>query len=474
MKVTDLKFIIAFGVLLLSWGVFHWDAILGMESIWRRSDTFAHGYFILPISIWLIWRNRKPLLTSEVSTSWLGLLVFIGASLLGLIAAIADVAVVGQLAAVVSLIALLWLIVGDRIAWHYKFPLAYLLFLVPMGENLIPWLQDVTAWFTVFFLQMTGIPVFRDGLYIQTPTGLFEVAVACSGIRYLIASFAVGSLFAYLSYNKLKKQIIFTIFALLLPILANGIRAYLIVIIAHYSDMKYATGADHLVYGWLFFGIVIMLMFWVGGKFSEEEVLGERLEVNPRSTFNWVTILGATTIAIASSFVLKNLFIEAVPEQPKVIIAGQNVNNSNWGINFNSPVAKSFVYENGSELFIAKYANRQDKGELISFDNKLHDPESWTIVESENLVHAGKELQYLLLRNIRGKERAYIYTYVVGEYSTGSGLKAKLYQVLNTLFSSSEYSYVFAMSSKVQINEVPDKAKMAESLNTQIVNLGRK
>ena len=72
------------------------------------------------------------------------------------------------------------------------FPLAYLLFAVPLGDFLVGPLQDVTAVFTVWALQLTGIPVYLEGRFFYIPTGAFEVAEACSGIRYLIASLALG------------------------------------------------------------------------------------------------------------------------------------------------------------------------------------------------------------------------------------------------------------------------------------------
>jgi hypothetical protein len=54
------------------------------------------------------------------------------------------------------------------------------------------------------------------------------------------------------------------------PIFANGMRATLIVLIAHYSDMKLALGVDHFVYGWVWFGIVMLAMFWIGLIWRED------------------------------------------------------------------------------------------------------------------------------------------------------------------------------------------------------------
>lgn len=40
---------------------------------------------------------------------------------------------------------------------------------------------------------------------------------------------------------------------------------------AHLSDNRLATGVDHLVYGWVFFGVVIMVMFMIGARWSEPD-----------------------------------------------------------------------------------------------------------------------------------------------------------------------------------------------------------
>jgi EpsI family protein len=93
---------------------------------------------------------------------------------------------------------------------------------------------------------------------------------ACSGVRYLIASITLGCLYAYLTYRSRKRQLMFILLATLVPIVANGLRAYMIVMIGHLSGMALATGVDHIIYGWLFFGLVMFIMFWIGGRWRED------------------------------------------------------------------------------------------------------------------------------------------------------------------------------------------------------------
>jgi EpsI family protein len=113
--------------------------------------------------------------------------------------------------------------------------------------------------------------VYREGLQFVIPSGNWSVIEACSGVRYLIASLTVGTLFAYLNYQSTKRRVLFIIVSIIVPVAANWLRAYIIVLLGHVSGNKLAAGVDHLIYGWLFFGVVIMLMFMIGARWSEPE-----------------------------------------------------------------------------------------------------------------------------------------------------------------------------------------------------------
>jgi EpsI family protein len=130
--------------------------------------------------------------------------------------------------------------------------------------------MDFTANFTVSALQLSGIPVFREGTYFEIPSGRWTVVEACSGIRYLIASVTLGCLYAYLTFRSLRRRLLFVALSVIVPVFANGVRAYMIVMLAHLSNMRLAVGVDHLIYGWVFFGFVMILLFWIGSFWRED------------------------------------------------------------------------------------------------------------------------------------------------------------------------------------------------------------
>ena len=240
-------------------------------AIWNSSETFAHGYIILPISLWLIWRRHANFIAMQPTPWWsaLGLLLLVGFG--WLLARMGEVQVVMQYAFVALFPVIGLAVLGRRLAWSLAFPLLFLLMAVPFGEIFIDPLISFTADFTVQALQITGIPVLRNGNRFEIPSGSWSVVEACSGLRYLISSITLGWLYSYLTYRSTARRALFMLAAVLVPIVANGLRAYMIVMIGHLSSMQLAVGVDHIIYGWAFFGLVMFLMFWIGGFWREDQ-----------------------------------------------------------------------------------------------------------------------------------------------------------------------------------------------------------
>jgi exosortase A len=249
----------------------HLPTASAIVAIWLRSPTFNHGMLVLPVAAWLAWRQRARL-DGLMLGPWppaLWLLAALGA--IWMLSALAHVQVVQQYCLVLMCIATVAAVLGLPLARALAYPLAYSLLAVPFGEVFIPPLIDFTARFTVALLQLGGIPVFHENNFISLPSGNWAVADACSGLRYLIASVALGVLYAGVSYRSAGKRLVFIGVALGLPIVANGLRACMVVLIGHWSDMRLAAGVDHLIYGWVFFGVVMALLFWCGGYWRDDD-----------------------------------------------------------------------------------------------------------------------------------------------------------------------------------------------------------
>ena len=253
--------------------VLYRDTASAMVAIWYRSETFTHAFVVPPIVLWLIWRRRQELALLMPRPAFWVLLPALGMALFWLLGDLVAVNAATQLAFTALLVLAVPAVLGLTVARAITFPLLFLFFAVPIGEFLLPQLMEWTAHFTIIALRLSGIPVYQEGLQFVIPSGSWSVVEACSGVRYLIASLTVGTLFAYLSYQSTQRRILFVIVSILVPVIANWMRAYMIVMLGHLSGNTLAVGVDHLIYGWMFFGVVIMLMFFIGAKWSEPEQL---------------------------------------------------------------------------------------------------------------------------------------------------------------------------------------------------------
>lgn len=242
-----------------------------MVNTWIESSSFGHGFLIYPACAYLAWRNRHRALGVPLSPDFRGLLAIGAIALAWLAAYVSETFVVQEVAVVALVQAAIVTVLGLRVARAFMFPLGYMYLAVPIGDFIIPELRSITAWFAVGLLKLASIPVFSDGYIIQVPNGNWLVADACSGIRYLISSVAVGTLFAAIVYTSWWRRAVFLALSVLIPIVANGIRAFGIIAIGYYSSNELATGVDHIIYGWIFFTFVTFIVLGVGNTFRDAQ-----------------------------------------------------------------------------------------------------------------------------------------------------------------------------------------------------------
>lgn len=251
--------------------VLFWPTTLSMIRTWIGTITFNHCFLVLPISLWLIWRRRVELVSRPMHPYWPALIALVLLGALWLLANLASSVAPAQWAMVAMIPVAILAIFG--LAWTrvIVFPLLFLFFAVPFGEVLVPTLIDWTADFTTAALQLLGVPVLREGSDLTIPTGRWSVVEACSGVRFLIATVVAGCLFAHLNMRSPLRRITFVAASVVVPVVANWLRAFLIVLIGHFSNNRIAAGVDHLVYGWVFFAIVLFLLLWAGTFWREQQ-----------------------------------------------------------------------------------------------------------------------------------------------------------------------------------------------------------
>ncbi len=249
-----------------------WRDAADMGRTWWTISTYNHCLLIVPILFWLVQQRREEL-AKLTPCLWLpGLMWTAIASLGWLLGEAAGVSFARQLGLLMMLQGAVVTLLGPTVARGLIFPLCFSFFLVPFGEEFVPFLQMVTAKLSMVFLDWANIPAFIDGIFISTPTGYFRVAEACSGIKFLIAMLAYGALVSNVCFQSWNRRVLFMIAAVIVPVIANGIRAFGTIYIAHHTTTDFAAGFDHIFYGWFFFAFVLILVMAIGWPFFDRGI----------------------------------------------------------------------------------------------------------------------------------------------------------------------------------------------------------
>lgn len=445
----------------------YWPTLQSLVWIWDHDGTYQYAFLIFPLSLWAAFGLRRQLRANPPRPSVWGLPVMAALVCIWYAGRSFDVNLPQHVAFVAMFPALVLACWGWRALWTLKFPLGYLLFAVPWGDGLVGPLQDFTARFAVHALELTGTPVLLNGREIVTPSAVWMVADACSGVKFFIASSALGCLYAWLMYRRWWKRLVFVALAAVVPIIANGFRVYFTVLIGDTWGMQYATGTDHMIFGWQFFGTVLVLLLLAGWFFRDRPMLvqqpssGDDRVSGPRIAI-WPAALA---VLIAGPVLAAGLAPAAAsPEAVHVaapVLAGwtEQVPASGWRPNFKGAAGQvQASYQSTASgtvvgLFHAVYTGKPRRGHtLITYGNDVYDPDKAHILASsahrvEFADGSGISVRELRLTDAGGPRLVW-YWYCVDLRCTTSPVLTKLLQAWSVLRGRATRSSVWALSAQ--------------------------
>lgn len=419
-----------------------------MARQWWDSSTYNHILLVPLIIGWLVWQRLGELAKLRPVAWWPGLILFAAAMLLWVLGAFAGLSLARQAGAVGVLIASAMALLGPRVSTGLAFPLAYTAMLVPFGDELVPALQMITAVLTIALTHVSGIPAAIDGVFIDTPAGLFEVAEACSGVKFLIAMIAFGLLTANVCFTSWKRRVVFMVFCLAVPILANGVRAWGTILAAQYVGAEKATGFDHIVYGWFFFAFVIALVLAGAWRFFDRDPAPPMIEAGRIEAMGLPATLERLALRLPVALALLGLLLVAgqgwaraadavEAELPSAITLPQV---PGWTRVDYAPLHPWEPRASGAahrllgryrdargrevDVFYALYARQRDGSEAGGFgEGALQAEQGWSWKQAGPPVAGGKSDRLMALGRIDRLAQTH---YRTGELLTGSNTRLKL------------------------------------------------
>lgn len=260
-----------------AFGYLYAPVIVDMVNNWSNDPDAAHGFIIPLVSGYLLWSRREQLAQLQPRTQWWGLVVLcLGLAQL-FVGHIGTELFFMRTSMLMVLTGIVWFLLGTAMLRITAFPLAFLLFMIPLPAiilNLLAFpLQLMAAKWATFALQLLDLPVYREGNMIFLPRLSLEVVEACSGLRSLMSLVALAVIWAYLSQPTVFKRIVLVLSAIPVALVANAFRIWTTGVLAHGIGPQAADGFYHTFAGWLVFVVAWILLSLEGMVLSR---LGSR------------------------------------------------------------------------------------------------------------------------------------------------------------------------------------------------------
>lgn len=246
-----------------------------------HSDLHSHIVLVPVITGYLLYSQRASL-PAPVGRSPAGA-AFAGG--IGVAALAAGVAGTGSLSvndhlallafAFVSLLAAGgFLFLGSKWMASAAFPVAFLLFIVPLPDAAVGWLERASAVASAeaaaLYFNLAGATLVRRGTVFELPGIVLEVARECSGIRSTWVLFITSILASQLFLTRTWSRILLVAFVIPLGIFRNGFRVFVIGMLCVHVDPRMIDSIIHHRGGPLFFGLslipLFLLLWWLRGQ----------------------------------------------------------------------------------------------------------------------------------------------------------------------------------------------------------------
>lgn len=276
----------ALGVFGLVMGIFYYAALTQLIDRWISDAGWSHGFVVPLISVFFIRIKWETLVQLVPQGTWLGLLVL-------------AVGVGGQICfrasglshmSMLSFITSLYGIVLFVFGWDYLkalwLPVGYLIFALPpptpLYVQITTPMQMVAAEFGVHLFPLFGLESMRNGTVIDLTSASksmqLNVEQACSGMRMLVAFFALAVALAYSTPRPTWQKLTLACCALPIAIICNGLRVTMTGVLAIYVDEDWAKGKAHEYFGLLMLGPALLMQLgvaWILDRIFIEDERGE-------------------------------------------------------------------------------------------------------------------------------------------------------------------------------------------------------
>jgi len=433
-------------IVILVISILYYPTIEEITNSWSSvGDRYSHGWFIFAITIYLLARIPSPKISENASIQKWPLAGLAGVGFLIYVLNITGISIIQWSLMPLLIILFTYSINGWTNTKAYIFPILYLFLALPVWNVINPYLQSLTVFINGVSLSLLNFPAHINGNYITIPNGTFQVAGGCSGFKYFISSLALSLLYAYLYCNSLRNRVIVVVIGILLALIANWIRVFCLILIGNFEGMDHELIKDHDDFGWVLYGISLLIFFWLANKFATSNIQSNNTNISKdiseqliqKNMWLSLTTLSIPTLAFV---IINNLPIKVstplkTESLPSNWVMQENL-NYDWIINYsNEDNALSFglkhlISNRNLDIQIKQYNIHTSNKPFIDYKNTLIQ-NNWHIVSDKKSSYSQASFPHRIAIIMSPNNEKYVigYWYKVGEYQSISKRITKINQL---------------------------------------------
>ena len=272
-----LWYLVLFGILAV---ILYSSTLMELAALWARNEDYSHGFLIVPVSAYLVWRRRRHLMRQPLQSSPLGLVFLCLWAAFYLLGVGAQILMFECCSLIVFLLGTLLFIAGVRFTRVVLFPIMFLILMVPIPAEvytlLTSPLQVITTGLSAHNLNLIDIPVLREGNLIHLPNYSMQVVVACSGIRSLLSIVTLSLLMGYLLFSSNVERALLLSLSVPVAMIGNILRITAAGFIVYRFSPGMADGLSHTMAGMVTFILSFVLL--MGGVFLVRWIERKRMQ----------------------------------------------------------------------------------------------------------------------------------------------------------------------------------------------------
>lgn len=269
-------------ITVIGFGILYREALSSLTYAVLNREGSSHGVFVPFLSAFFLWIKRDTLIKTELKFSLLGIPLIA----VGLVPSIFNTAqyhlqIIGF---IIFLSGAVLFFLGKSFFKEVSFPLFFLITLVPIPEDtylrLAEGLRVISFGGSRLIISILGIPFLHEGNFISLHNASLEVAIGCSGIRYLVSYFVFSLAYGYLFKTAFWSRLAVVFSSILISLAASVGRLTGIFVLTHYISPKMAEHWPHVFISWTVFFAVLLILI------SLDQYFQKRLENSKKIIFN--------------------------------------------------------------------------------------------------------------------------------------------------------------------------------------------